>query len=539
MDIIDTPQYWYLLWLITWRWHIYKNRIVIEFSHKNKTIQWITRCPKCSNLCTKPIGGDYKQCKKCFYKLSLSDSNKITSEYNQIKSTKDSLNNIIIPFLKEVFKLNYSVNWNDVITYLIIDFNDNEDLFHLIASSFIWNSFDKFHIPQDIHKLSKQSKIEYINWILDTAWFNNSWWRLNRDWKNGHWRMRAYIQIVRNWYIVVEIDNFLRKEFWLPIQTIDWWHPNIRDQNMKDYYESNSSSWAREHQLKFFPEYFWIFKFRIEHKQNLFKELLEYNKFVEFDNKEDWFPPRIIWITWKLKPYHKEEHDPRMPIEIRWKHIESFWIINFYLWCTYLKWLIDKNPLKENILNYWKENTSVKNPDEYRKLLANKIHDKYFQFKKQSTKKVITENNLEKDMYPVLVDWLNITLNNEWYSNYYVLDTSAYNLDKLISANENVIEWFDFCDKYRIKPDVVWFVWDTNSLYFIEAKKTVLDIKSLWQLIWYCLVAIPEEAILVSTEEISWSLLNLINWNPNILEYWRNKKIKIGRLIWNEISFIF
>ena len=55
----------YLLGLLCARGHIYpaSKRIVIEFAHKNKTIEGIAYCPKCGEMATSPSGKDYLMCK--------------------------------------------------------------------------------------------------------------------------------------------------------------------------------------------------------------------------------------------------------------------------------------------------------------------------------------------------------------------------------------------------------------------------------------------------------------------------------------------
>lgn len=51
----------YILGLLCARGHIYptSKRIVIEFAHKNKTIEGIAYCPKCGEMATSPAGKDY------------------------------------------------------------------------------------------------------------------------------------------------------------------------------------------------------------------------------------------------------------------------------------------------------------------------------------------------------------------------------------------------------------------------------------------------------------------------------------------------
>ena len=54
------------------------------------------------------------------------------------------------------------------------------------------------------------------------------------------------------------LELFLRHNFNIPTAKFDWGHPNIRDPGLQDYINQNESSFARECQVGFFPEYFQI-----------------------------------------------------------------------------------------------------------------------------------------------------------------------------------------------------------------------------------------------------------------------------------------
>lgn len=112
---------------------------------------------------------------------------------------------------------------NPSITLLILDFDLNDEgwkkLTEILGNEF---QFHYGHIPQEVSLFEKQMQIEFINGLLDTSGFCNAGGWLPRKGKNSEIRQRVYFQVVRNWGLVVEIDNFLRSEFGIPIQTIDW-----------------------------------------------------------------------------------------------------------------------------------------------------------------------------------------------------------------------------------------------------------------------------------------------------------------------------
>lgn len=92
---------------------------------------------------------------------------------------------------------------------------------------------------------------------------------------------RVYIEIPRNWDMVIDIANLL-KDVDVPVQNIDFGHPNFRDANMKKYNSGQPHFWKKEHQLKIYANEFLIIGFNIQHKQesleNYCNELLQYLK---------------------------------------------------------------------------------------------------------------------------------------------------------------------------------------------------------------------------------------------------------------------
>jgi len=533
-----SPLFAYFLGLIIGRGHIFPDSfsIAIEFSHHNEFSYGIAYCPNCGFLATK--NKDILFCKKCKKPVSP----KVRNVYNQPKSTTKSLVSSIIPFLQEEINAKYEIISSKSMTLLVMDFKNNKKQFELIRRFFgKENSFDRFHIPKKIFSLSKKSKIEFVNGLLDTSGFTSVGGWLNRDGKKGYGRMRAYFQIVRNWTLPVEIDNFLRKEFSLPIHTIDWGHPNIRDGNLRDFFNTRPTSWSREHQVKIFPEYYKIFHFRIEHKQRLFEELIVHNQKADFVNKEDWFPPGPISKK-RLKPYHPGENDLRIPSLAR-RHFDAFWQINLAMGCSFLKKFIEKlkNPEVFSLIGKDENFNLVKLEkvlDAERKKITEEI---YLQHKKETKEKKVkikkAEKRIEKDLYSPIANYLKEALIQKYEENIETFDTSSVNLNAFLKDKSgNLLDLFTYCERFVIKPDVVGFLLDSRKMIFVEVKVTQLDLKSLGQLLGYCLVANPIEAILISSEKPSTSLIKILKAKPGLLSYSKGKRIKIG--IWEENKII-
>ncbi|MFV0193471.1 hypothetical protein OBJ98_11520 [Empedobacter falsenii] len=533
----------YLFGLLCGRGHIYLNdkKIIIEFAHKNPTISGIAYCPKCDNLATeKNLGKGNKilVCKKCKTEVNK-DVKKI---YEQRNSTHTSITENIIPFLSHFYKnCQFDQIGNDNITYLIIDFINEVEKFEEINTHFNEKyGFDSFEIPKIIYESEHEIIVEFINGLMDTAGFFNagSWFPSNG--KNGIGRMRGYFQIVRNWKLPVQICNLLRSKLSLPIQTLDWGHPNIRDSKMEDYYNVNQTSWSREHQLKFYPEYYQEFSLRLNHKDEMFKELIAHNIKVEFDKIGDCSAPTNNSLN-KVKPIHHGENDLRLPLEIR-KHHDCFWQVCHNLGCEFTKNKIN-NSNNPDIYYLTGEDTSL-NLDEEKTIYLTKSNELTYEIDKKSQKifkeKIVKKEesirtNPEQQLYAPLSEKFAIYLNHLFECKVLVHDTSAYYLDKFITQN-NLTEVFDFCNDFKIKPDIVGFLIDKKQLAFMEVKIGDLTLTDLGQLLGYCFVAKPAEAILISPKEPNTTLKILLKTNPEILKYDEGKYIKIAQWINNEIK---
>lgn len=133
---------------------------------------------------------------------------------------------------------------------------------------------------------------------------------------------RVYIEIPGNWQMVIDIANML-KDLNIPVQTIDFGHPNFRDSNMKKYNEGKQNYWKKEHQLKIYANVFMPVGFNIKHKQKALEtytqELLE-NINIDSTHKFYWEKA----VRTKNKPTHPAENDMSLPECIRGKHYEAW-----------------------------------------------------------------------------------------------------------------------------------------------------------------------------------------------------------------------
>ncbi|MBI2542006.1 hypothetical protein HYV80_04820 [Candidatus Woesearchaeota archaeon] len=201
-----------------------------------------------------------------------------------------------------------------------------------------------FRIPELVFELSNDLKVEFLRGLSDvTAHIRSS--NNAYGYSFGH---RSYIEIPQNWFLVIDICNLL-KSLDVPVQNIDWGHPNIRDPNLEEYNAGRTKAWFREHQIKIFADEFEKIGFYLIHKKRALKKLADLNR-AEWDKyckikmkeaksekmKETWkkrignlkeVHHRFYWETKtpnKPKPRHPEESSVNISSKIRGKHFDNW-----------------------------------------------------------------------------------------------------------------------------------------------------------------------------------------------------------------------
>jgi len=189
-------------------------------------------------------------------------------------------------------------------------------------------SFREMEIPDVLFKTSEDIKKEFLRGIADVT---GSIGTSCRDQAGRH---RIYISILNdNWKLPIQICNLLQSQpLYIPVNTIDWGHPNTRNGNLKDYNRGAKQVWAREHQLKVYAEYFEKIGFRIIHKDEILKELAEENRNNFPKRKPSLCKPPKKRI--KQRVPHPEEMSEKLPPELRGKHCNAYWQICLELGCT-------------------------------------------------------------------------------------------------------------------------------------------------------------------------------------------------------------
>ena len=92
-------------------------------------------------------------------------------------------------------------------------------------------STDNIRISIEVFRFTMDERKMFIKGFADvTGYIRRSNYAFTEP------QYRVYFEIPRNWYLVIDFCNLL-KSVDIPVQAIDWAHPNMRDGNLKKYYE--------------------------------------------------------------------------------------------------------------------------------------------------------------------------------------------------------------------------------------------------------------------------------------------------------------
>ncbi len=141
----------------------------------------------------------------------------------------------------------------------------------------------------------------------------------------------------------------------------------------------------------------------------------------------------------------------------------------------------------------------------------------------------------ENELYEPMCRWLEQYLLDNYPSHeIIVVDSHSERLDKVLTKYDIIKEQANGVD---IQIDVLGIAKkkDKAKLFFIEAKKTRLTLRDLGQLWAYCKLIDPDEAWLLTSENIGSLQKLLLGFNrEDLLDFGDGKKIKKMKVgIWN------
>lgn len=192
--------------------------------------------------------------------------------------------------------------------------------------------YQEFEVPEAVRDAKDDIVKEFIRGYVDVAGHVR---KSNRDEKGFN---RVYIDVLfQNWRLPVQLCNLLMKRLQVPVHTIAWGHPNIRDPRAR----KPSSFWRKEHQIKVYAHDFERVGFYIDHKQSLLIKYADENKEMLQKGCKPSHESCIVATTRSLrrrkKKHHKDESDPALPQELRGVHIDDYREICKLLGCELIK----------------------------------------------------------------------------------------------------------------------------------------------------------------------------------------------------------
>lgn len=183
-------------------------------------------------------------------------------------------------------------------------------------------SYKELEVPKAIMDAPEQLKLEFVRGVADAGGFI----RNTNNYMGG--KRRVYIEVNnKNWALPVQLCKILQQDLAVPVQLIQWGHPNTRAPGV-----FTGSSWAKEHQIKIFAEHFIKVGFYVDYKQQILEE------FVADDARiggrlPPFCNPNPMVRRLVKKPKHPGESSDYIPVSIRGKHFDSYWQICLALGC--------------------------------------------------------------------------------------------------------------------------------------------------------------------------------------------------------------
>lgn len=185
------------------------------------------------------------------------------------------------------------------------------------------SSHENIRVSSDVFEFTRDQKIYFLKGFADvTGYIRRSNYFFEK------YLHRIYLEVPHNWELVIDICNLL-KDIDIPVQAIDWAHPNMRDGNLRKYNEGFPDFWKKEHQIKIWANEFEPIGFAVIHKKeslNIFAQ--ELISGLEEAGKDVYsYTHKYYWNgrnSNKTKPIHPRENDPFIHSTIRGKHYDSW-----------------------------------------------------------------------------------------------------------------------------------------------------------------------------------------------------------------------
>ncbi len=240
-------------------------------------------------------------------------------KYDTQMYLSDSLDKIVNRLKKIGLNVEKISDTGNKTVSLVIKWHGEDMAWHLLT--YLLNDehsdYHSFRIPKAIFEADKEKQKEFIRGYFDvTGYIRSSNARFGQ--KDAQ---RIYLEVDhRNWFLVSDL-NRLFNTVGVPIESIDFGHPNFRDPEFK----KAAGFWAKEHQIKILANQFLPIGSYLTHKNEILTELASMNKPGIGDEKGD------DKIRVKEKSQNPEENSEKLPPFLRGKHFDHYTQLLNYL----------------------------------------------------------------------------------------------------------------------------------------------------------------------------------------------------------------
>ena len=237
-----------------------------------------------------------------------------------VKASITDVREVIEPLIGTGLRFNQSKN----VSYISFT-KPNEDYLMREIIRYIGGatSHNNVRISSEVFMFTVDERKQFIKGFADvTGYIRRSNYFFNKE------MHRVYFEVPQNWELVTDFCNLL-KSVDIPVQNIDWAHPNMRDGNLKKYNEGKPDFWKKEHQVKVWANEYAPIGFAVIHKNEALEEFAhEQILYIESQHKKvSDVTHRYYWEMIgkkKVKPTHPAESDEFIPEEIRGNHYDSW-----------------------------------------------------------------------------------------------------------------------------------------------------------------------------------------------------------------------
>ncbi len=232
--------------------------------------------------------------------------------------------NDIRNYLEPLLDRSIQTTQNDTVTRLSFS-KDNRDFLITELNRYLnrCSNHENMRIHENVFEQSYDVRIAILQGIADSTGYVR---RSNRYFKS--YEHRVYIEVPQNWELVIDICNLL-KSVDIPVHTIDFAHPNMRDGNLVHYKSGNRYFWKKEHQIKIWVNEFMPVGFKVKHKQLALQEFAkEYAEGKGLSlNELNVKTHKFYWerrVNKTERKAHPMVNDEFIPISIRGKQFSNW-----------------------------------------------------------------------------------------------------------------------------------------------------------------------------------------------------------------------